>query len=379
MTGRIERSGATSSMTNPRVRVDLGKLRHNLNTLLDIAHSHGISVAVVTKVVCADARIVELVEGSTAEYYADSRLANLASIHSEKPRMLLRVASPSEAERVIEHCEMSLESELYTLRLLGEAAERRGKTHKVILMIDMGDLREGIFFRDWERIEDTARFVVNSPSLELYGVGVNLTCYGAIIPDENNLGGLVAIADRLRHELNVPLCMVSGGNSSTIGMVRDGVAPAGITNLRLGEAFVLGNDTAKCALMPGLYGDAFTLVAELVEVQRKPSKPIGTSGANAFGEAVVYEDRGVRRRGILAIGRQDVNAENLRPHDGRVEVLGASSDHLLVDLENAPEYKVGDEIEFALDYGNLLRVFTSAYVSREYVEEPPAETGGASS
>ncbi len=355
---------------NPRVIVDIEKLRHNLRHIRAMVAPYGVQVAIVTKVFCAAAPIVAMLRQEQVECLADSRLANLSAIGpGPQPRLLLRVAMPSEVEGVVEHSEISLQSEKATIALLGEAARRAGKRHGVVLMIDMGDLREGIFFRDRDRIADTARTVLALPSLELLGVGVNLTCYGAIIPDERNLGGLVEIAEWLRSELHVELPLISGGNSSSLGLVSVGRAPRGINNLRIGEAFALGNDTAKCQLIPELYGDAFTLCAELVEVQRKPSKPIGQSGANAFGEAVHYDDRGEQLRGILALGRQDVNAESLRPLDKRVEILGASSDHLLVNLSQAPEYEVGQELRFGLDYGNLLRVFTSAYVAKEYLSE----------
>lgn len=355
-----------SSVGNPRVVIDVGKLRHNLEHLVGVCHAKGVSVAVVTKVVCADPQIVALIEQSEADFIADSRVENLAAIHSSKPRMLLRLSQPSEVEQVILNAEISLQSELSTIAKLGQAARLHKRPHQVVLMVDMGDLREGIFYEDRSALLAAARAVMAEEYLQLQGIGVNLTCYGAVIPDEQNLGGLVAAAEYLREQLHIDLSLVSGGNSSSYTMVRDGLVPAGINNLRLGEAFVLGNDTALCQLMPELRGDAFMLVAELIEVQTKPSKPIGRSGANAFGETVSYPDLGLRRRGILAIGRQDTNAEGLVALDKRVHVLGASSDHLLVDLTEAPEYEVGQEVAFGLDYGTLLRAFTSAYVKRQY-------------
>lgn len=354
-------------MSYPRLTADLGKLRHNLDVLQGICRKHGIEMAAVTKVVCADPRIVALLEDSPVAILADARVRNLQSMRTTKPRMLMRLSMPSEVEAVVACAEISLQSEIHTLRCLAAAAQRQGVRHKVVLMIDMGDLREGIFFQDREQIHLTVEEVLAHPHLELHGIGVNLTCYGAILPDQENLGGLVALADEIRKRYGIALPMVSGGNSSTIGMVREGRAPAGITNLRLGEALMLGNDTATCCLMEGLHGDAFTLSAELIELQRKPSKPIGTSGANAFGEKVTFEDHGPQLRGILAVGRQDVVAEGLTPHDTRVRLLGASSDHLLVDLSEAPEYRVGDPLHFNPDYGALLRASTSPYVHKDYI------------
>jgi len=352
----------------PRLTADLNKLRHNLDLLVAICHQNGIQMAAVTKVVCADPRIVALIQESEADILADARIRNLQAMQTTKPRMLVRLSMPSEVDHVVRYADISLQSEVHTLRCLGEAATRQDRRHRVVLMVDMGDLREGIFFQDRERIHQTAEEILKQPNLEFYGLGVNLTCYGAIIPDQDNLGGLVALAEELRQRYGIPLPFISGGNSSTIGMVREGRAPNGITNLRLGEALMLGNDTAKCQLLEGFHGDAFTLSAELIEVQRKPSKPLGTSGANAFGEKVHFQDHGPQIRGILAIGRQDLVAEGLTPHDPQVRILGASSDHLLVDLSAAPGYRVGDPLHFTPDYGALLRASTSPYVRKLYVE-----------
>jgi predicted amino acid racemase len=124
--------------------------------------------------------------------------------------------------------------------------------------------------------------------------------------------------------------------------------------------------------MEGMYGDAITLNAELVEIQMKPSKPIGITGRNAFGEEVSIEDKGIMRRGILAIGRQDTNTEGLEfvsnTAEKYISIVGASSDHLLVDLTNAELYNVGDTLRFTMDYGAVLRSFTSEYVSRKYIK-----------
>lgn len=356
----------------PKVLVDMDKLKHNLDYLVDMCAQHDINVAVVTKVFCADRQIVKLIEDSAATFYADSRWENLRNIaqtvpNSVKPKILLRIAGKSQVPYAVQYADASLESELSTIMALGEAAAKLHKIHKIILMVDVGDLREGIYYTNRELILKTAQFIVNNPALELWGLGVNLTCYGSVIPDNNNLGILLEIADWLRSTLKVPIPIVSGGNSSSLFLVSNNNIPSEINNLRLGESFVLGNDTANCCVMPNLYADAFCLQAEIVELQFKPSKPEGTQGANAFGEKVEYKDEGFQYRAILALGRQDVEAESLIPYDQRVKILGASSDHLLINLgEAGKSYKVGDVMSFHLNYGNLLRVFTSTYVNKEY-------------
>ncbi|MDO4567734.1 MAG: alanine/ornithine racemase family PLP-dependent enzyme [Clostridia bacterium] len=353
----------------PRVTVDLPKLRRNLDALTTLCHSQGIAVAIVTKVFCADERIVKLIDDSAADMIADSRLENLRAASTCKPKLLLRIAMPSEAEAVVTDSDMSLQSEPATILALDAAARKLGVRHAVLLMVDMGDLREGLFFSERDAILDAARLTAGCSGLSLAGIGVNLTCYGGILPSRENLTALADIAQSIREGLGVELPIVSGGNSSTMAMLLEGSVPKGINHLRLGESFVLGNDTSTGTPVDFLCTDAFTLEAEIVELKRKPSVPIGKAGPNAFGEYVRFEDKGEQLRAICAIGRQDADAESLAALDDNISILGASSDHLIVDLTHAPGYNVGDVIRFRPGYGSLLRLFTSRYVKRAYINE----------
>ena len=354
--------------TYPRITADLSKIKHNIDALCALCEENGVSIAAVTKVVCADERIVRVLEESGAVMLADARTENLARLNTRKPKLLLRAPAPEEAEEAVALADISLVSEIETIQALGKAARAAGKEHQMILMIDLGDLREGLLFLEREAIYRAADAAKAEEGIALVGVGTNLTCYGAIIPDETNLGELCQIADELRARTGLPLPIVSGGNSSTLGLLRRGLVPEGVNHLRLGESILLGNDTAACHVMNGLYGDAFTLATRLIEVQRKPSVPIGESGANAFGEHPTFESLGDQIRGICKIGRQDTVADGLCPRDVDIKIIGASSDHLIVDLTHAREYRVGDVLEFTPDYGALLRAYTSPYVSRAYLE-----------
>ncbi|MEA5049036.1 MAG: alanine/ornithine racemase family PLP-dependent enzyme [Eubacteriales bacterium] len=351
----------------PQICADLKKIKHNADMLCSLCAENGISIAAVTKVVCADERIAEVLENSAATMLADARTENLLRLRTKKPKLLLRAPSPDEAEETVKIADISLVSEIDTIHALGSAARTAGRTHSIILMIDLGDLREGLLFLNREEIFRAADAAKKEEGIDLIGVGTNLTCYGAIIPDENNLGELCRIANELRAHTGLPLPIVSGGNSSSLGLLKRGMVPDGINHLRLGESILLGSDTAACRVMNGLYGDAFTLSTKLIEVQRKPSVPIGESGANAFGEHPTFESLGEQVRGICKIGRQDTVADGLTPRDPEVKIIGASSDHLIVDLTRAKPYRVGDILDFTPDYGALLRAYTSAYVHKTYV------------
>ncbi|MBE6970207.1 MAG: alanine/ornithine racemase family PLP-dependent enzyme [Ruminococcaceae bacterium] len=353
-------------MSYPRLEVDITKLCYNADTVLGWCKEHQIEAAFVGKCVLADRRILNAVlpRGFTA--YADSREENLENVEYKIPRILLRIAMADRAEEIVQCADISLQSEIPTIKAIGDAAARAGKKHKVILMIDLGDLREGIYYELGDEIMEAARTVVEHPGLELYGVGTNLTCYGSIMPDETNMGNLVAIAEWLRKELGVPAPIVSGGNSSSVGLMKEGRMPEGVNQLRLGESILLGTDTAIGTKFPELRDDAFILETQLVELKEKPSKPVGVTSVNAFGERVTYVDKGPMRRGILAIGRQDVNLDGLTPLDPRISIVGGSSDHLIVDLTKADGYELGDVVRFKLSYGALLAAYTSPNVTKGY-------------
>jgi predicted amino acid racemase len=353
----------------PLLRVDIGKLKTNLAVLGAGLKEAGCSLALVTKSFCADEKIVGMLAVSPlVDYLADSRLQNLKKCADRgKPTMLLRLPQASEIGDVISFADISLNSELKTLELLNAEAGRRHKRHNILLMIDLGDLREGLYFTEEEKILKTAEAVMGMPNLTLHGLGVNLTCYGAVIPRKDNLSLLVSWAERIREHCGAELPMVSGGNSSSFYLLERGELPAGINNLRLGEAFIVGREAAYKTRIKGAFDDAVILEAQIIEVQAKPSLPLGERGVNAFGERPAFRDQGMIRRAICAVGRQDLDLRGIIPLDREVEILGASSDHLILNVSSSERnYKVGDTVSFIPNYIALLRLFTSPYIGRVY-------------
>lgn len=353
---------------NPKLIINKTKLLHNMRMLVDAAHRQHVQIALVSKVTCAHPAVIDCINRSGCDMLADSRIMNLNASVSTLPKLLLRIGMPEDAEAIVLSSDISLESEERTILALQSAAEKHGLKHRVILMIDLGDLREGVFFRDRDEIIRLAALIKQSPNLELYGTGTNLTCYGSVMPDRENLGTLVSITEWLRKELGLPIPVISGGNSTSLRLLLDGDLPEGINHLRLGESVMCGVIPGTYTKIEGCYQDAFTLEATIAECKRKPSYPIGTLSRNAFGECVQYVDRGEMIRAIAAIGRQDVSVDGLTPVDPDVEILGASSDHLLLNLTETDRYRVGSTVSFRLDYGALLSASTSPYVSKLAVE-----------
>lgn len=358
----------------PKLVIDIEKLKSNLDGVAKITKDQGgCSLMIVTKGLCAVKEMTDMVaKHPLVDIMADSRTANLAKYAdvaraNGKETLLLRLPMECEIEDVVNFADISLNSEIYTMDLLNKEAKKQGKKHKVILMIDLGDLREGVFFGDEEVVFNTVQEILNMDNIILEGIGVNLTCYGAIIPKEDNLSILADYADKIEAKFDIKLNIVSGGNSSSIYLIEKGELPARINNLRLGEAFLLGNDTAYGAKLEGTTDDTMILEAQIVELKEKPSLPIGEVGKDAFGNVPKYDDLGIIKRAIVAVGQQDIPNDNIIPLDSKIEVLGGSSDHTILNVTNSDtKYKVGDVVKFKVEYGAMLRAATSPYVEKEF-------------
>ncbi len=266
--------------------------------------------------------------------------------------------------------DISLNTEPRTLQALSAASVAAGRVHQVLLMVELGDLREGIPLPDVPRIAAAASAL---PGLDLIGIGCNLACYGGIAPDDDNMAALSRLAADLEKQLDRRLAIISGGNSANHTWLTTTAKPSRINNLRLGELLLLGRETLERRAVPGLHTDAFTLKAEVIEANVKPTVPSGTICQDAFGKVPVFADRGDLPRAILALGRQDTWVPGLRPR-GDLALLGASSDHVILDTSRQ-RLEVGDEVELDLDYAALLAAMTSPFVGKEVVSaQPPGPT-----
>lgn len=355
---------------NPRLRIDLDKLRENSRTMVDLCNSKGISLMGVTKSYSADTLITKAFYDGGIREFADSRLENI--IKSKKcgidgPFMLLRIPMASQADDIVRYADMSVNSEISTIRLLNESAIKTGVRHGVMLMIDVGDLREGILP---EEVDDVVPEILKCKNIDFFGIGTNLGCYGGVVPSNENLSILVDIANQIHMSYKHKIRIISAGGTSVVKLIEENDIPSGVNQVRLGEALMSGIDSVNSGRhINGLWKDAFTLIAEVVELKVKPSVPVGSRGPNAFNEVQEFEDLGLRKRAILAIGKQDIFMDRITPYRDGIEVLGGSSDHFLLDVTDCgDEIAVGDEIAFNITWDNVLRLTTSPYVKREYIK-----------
>lgn len=366
-------------MSYPQLEINIRKLEHNARLEVNELAKYGVTVMGVNKVFNGCIETAAALVRAGIEVVAESRVYNLKKI-KDLPceKCLLRSPNLSEIQEVVRYADISLNSEIEVIRALSREAVRQGRTHKILLMIDMGDLREGIWFENRELIEATVAEMLRLPNIEVYGLGTNFNCYGTVLPTVANNRKFVEIARFLEKKFHIKFKFLSGGNCTSYHLIDKGLWVEGINHLRIGGLHQFGIEYVELKYLDGFYhssmdvkravSDLYILKAEIIEANCKPTMPVGELSVDAFLKTKTFIDRGTRRRALLAIGRQDVPAENIWPVDPRIEVLGQTSDHTIIDIENCGrEYHVGDIISFEIDYTALLAACNSPGIEKVFV------------
>ncbi|QPJ65385.1 MAG: alanine/ornithine racemase family PLP-dependent enzyme [Candidatus Nitrohelix vancouverensis] len=351
----------------PRIEISLSKIQENARILCALYGQRGIGLMGVTKAVLGEPAIAEAMILGGVRYIADSRIENIIKMKAAdkfSTQFVLLRSPPSHAEIIIKHADISLNSEMETIRELSLFAKGNDKSHKVIIMVELGDLREGILPAD---LSQFVKETLSLPHIYIIGIGCNLACHGGIKPGNKNMEKLSDLAGSLEKEFHIKLEIISGGNSANYDWFKSTKSMGRINNLRIGESILLGRETIGRKQIPGLHTGAFKLVTEVIESKKKPSLPFGDNGQDAFGDNPSFSDRGIRERTIVALGKQDVHMQGLTP-ESPLTILGASSDHTIIDNENH-NFKVGDEVSFGLKYSGLLSAMTSPFINKRFVKD----------
>lgn len=349
----------------PRIEISLSQIRENTKKLSELYMQKGISLMGVTKAVLGEPSIAKAMIQGGVKFIADSRIENIQKMKSAgiSTQFVLLRTPLSQAESIVKNADISLNTEIETLKKLSYHAKGQNKIHQVIIMVELGDLREGILPCDLPQL---VRKTLSLPHIKIIGIGCNLACYGGIKPDDKNMRELSELVDLLEKEFHIDLEIISGGNSANFEWFKSSQDVGRVNNLRLGESILLGCETVGRKVIPGLHTGAFQLIAEVIESKRKASVPLGEICQDAFGNVPDFLDRGDHQRVIIALGRQDVQVSNLKSNN-KLKMIGSSSDHIILDGENH-NLEVGDEIRFSLDYSGLLATMTSPFVIKQFTD-----------
>jgi len=349
----------------PRIEISLAQIQDNARMLSELYGQKGISLMGVSKAVLGEPSIVEAMVQGGVHVIADSRIENIQKMKMAgiSTQFVLLRTPLSQAESVAKSADISLNTEIETLKKLSHYAKAQNKIHQVIIMVELGDLREGVLPCD---LPEFIRKTLSLSHIKLMGIGCNLACHGGVKPNDKNMRELSALAGAIEKEFEISLEIISGGNSANYEWYKSAGDIGRINNLRLGESILLGCETVNRKAIPGLHTRAFQLIAEVIESKQKPSLPFGEIGQDTFGNVPNFQDRGIHQRSIIALGRQDIQVSGLKP-DNKLEILGSSSDHIILDSSNH-NLQVGDEVMFDLDYSGLLSAMTSPFIRKQFTD-----------
>ncbi|PZW00582.1 alanine/ornithine racemase family PLP-dependent enzyme [Metamycoplasma auris] len=353
-------------MSYPKIVIDEEKFKNNVRKAIGICAKKGIEVLAVTKGFCGNRRMAELYYEAGIRYFGDSRLDNFEVYKDiQGHKQLLRIPMISEIPRMLELCDSSLQGDINVIKKISEYVIFKNlKPHEIVLMVDLGDRREGYLP---EETLEIAKEINKLKGVKLIGLGCNFGCYGARIPSDEAMAKFVELQHQIENELHIKLSHMSGGNSLSLHMVWENRMPSEVNFLRMGFAMIFGTEDMHRQTIEGMYRDAFHCEAEVIEVDFKSSLPVGACGIDAFGHVPYFEDIGNIRRLILGIGKLDTMFDAMIPKDKDLKILGGSSDHLIINAQDSKiDYKPGDIVSFDLDWGSLLYLFNSDYVEKEF-------------
>ncbi|HEY3669996.1 MAG TPA: alanine racemase [Acidimicrobiia bacterium] len=360
-------------MSSPRIDVDLDRIGQNAQELVRRAAARGVTVTAITKAMRGLPALGRVVLEAGAVALGDSRVEHIERLRADgidAPIVLIRSALVSEVDRVVVAADTSCATEVEIVELLSAAAVRADRVHGIILMVELGDLREGIMPAD---LADAIECCLAFPNIEIRGIGTNLACRNGVVPDDRNMGELSDLATAVEAQFGFALGVVSGGNSSTLDWLGTTEQLGRIDNLRLGEAILLGRDPLHSTPIAGLHHDAATIFAEVIESKHKPRRAWGARAQSTFAPPVdapsteatpteatpaeattTDEDHGWHS--LLAIGHQDTDPLDLSPPPG-LRIIGASSDHLVIASQQ--RLSLGSEVAFRPGYSALVRAMSS--------------------
>jgi len=351
-----------------RVIIDLEALQHNLMTVNGWIQKHGSFLTMVTKVLCGHPDTLKALQVLGVRSMGDSRLANFKAVDRIFPEFeawYLRLPHMSIIEEVVSLTDVSLNSETETIERLNDEAGKQDKRHKIIVMIELGDLREGIL--PGSLIEFYNK-IFEMPHIYIQGIGANLGCIGGIAPSIDQLMQLVLYKELLELKFDKNLPFISAGSSNLLPLLLEGKVPKEINHFRIGEAIFLGTDLVNGGTLHGLRDNAIMLEAEIVEIKEKSLIPIGdTTSMTPFDtvddDDVTYGDRGYRA--IVTVGQLDTEVTGLTPLKPNYTIAGASSDLAVVNVGKESEgLSIGDSIKFRVNYAAMLRLMSSNYIEK---------------
>lgn len=331
------------------ISINLSKIAYNAEVLHSLLAEQDIHFTPVVKCVAGDKKILEMLIDLGFNHFAESRLENInKEFHDKCSYLLLRPTPKKQYLELVENVKMSIQTEIQTIREINDIAGKLNKKHQIMLMIDWKDGREGVLTYD---MLDYIKEIIAMKHIQFVGIAFNFMCFKSLAPTEDDIFAINQFVQAIENAIGFRLKIISGGNSSMLPQLMYNDLGR-INELRIGEALFRGVDTTTYQPIPRLFQDAITLEAEIIEI-----KPRLLEGSQCYLQA------------ILDIGYIDTVINKIIPLNDKVKIIGATSDHLMIDLGNQDFYQVGDMISFSLEYEALSQIMYHQKISKSYVKD----------
>ena len=348
----------------PQILVNLARLKHNIDFFRERCRSLNLELVGVLKSAHSISLLVSAFQHSGIAAMAFSRVGSLERISNilrDKP-LLIGLPSAAEAAEVVERCAASFNSEASTIQALARAAEEKGCRHGIYLMVDIGDLREGVPPK-----QATAAlrefFPFLGEKLTFLGLAANLGCASGTLPDEKNLFLLQQTAEEIENQLGLRVSKISVGGTVVFPWILKHQLPSRINQLRIGEGILCGHCPGYDVKLEGLNDDVFLFRGKVLEYAEKVSPPPGSKGLDALGHPPSLGPSGLRKRAILDFGLIDTVSSGLVACLPGVRIVTSNSEYTIVDVTDCTEkIRVGNLLDFKTNYEAITQALASPFV-----------------
>lgn len=358
--------------------INTRKIVKNIKKLNSYLTQYNIQWSLIVKILSGNEAVLEKVlrDPVIEELHSigDTRLSNLRKIRKIKPdivTMYIKPPSTRYTTSVVEFADISFNTNYTTIVSLNQEAKKQKKIHKIIIMIEMGELREGVM---GENLVEFYSRVFNLSNIKVIGIGTNLGCMYGIEPTYDKLVQLSLYKQLLEAKFKKIIPLISGGSSITLPLVGTGKRPKAINHFRIGEAVFLGTSPLNNKKFRNLSNDAFNFRANILELEKKVTTPIGKTSDSRVGHvAELKENNSPQRsyRAVLDFGKLDVDSSSLVPKNKNVKFVGITSDMTVFDVGSnekqtgkVKKYKEGGKIYFKPSYMSVARLMNSKFIEK---------------
>ncbi len=357
------------------------EIKDNIRKLSSFFKKHNVEWSLVTKVFSGDLGFLENILTDDVikdiNSVGDSRLSSLKNLRQVNPDMRTIYIKPPAAvyaDDIVSVADISLNSSYETIECLNEAAKKQDKVHEIIIMIELGELREGV---NREAVLDFYEKVFEMSNIRVIGLGSNLGCMYGVEPTYDKLLQLTLYKELISAKFKKDLRLISGGSSITLPLMGKGVVPPEINHFRVGEAAFFGTSPLENKRFMDLATRTFEFKANIIELEEKGTVPDGIINEANIGHTAEYDEEQISEmtcKAILDFGLLDVDHKDIEPYIKDIKFVGITSDMTVVDigknkLSNGQDrFRVGDTILFRPNYLAVARLLNSKFIEKIYVD-----------